>query len=60
MVRPHLAPFNNLGRLSNSDRNSDVCPRLDLLLMTYKTPNDPISWTTCLDRVKSEPPYIAA
>ena len=55
-----LLLFNDLGRLSNSDQNSAVCPQFDLLLTTYKTPNDPISWTRCLDRLKSEPDYIAA
>jgi hypothetical protein len=55
-----LLLFNDLGRLSNSDQNSAVCPQLDLLLTTYKTLNDPISWTRCLDRLKSEPAYIAA
>jgi hypothetical protein len=29
------------------------------LLTTYTTPNDPISWTRCLDLLKSEPAYIA-
>jgi hypothetical protein len=33
---------NDLGRLSNSDRNSDVCPQFDILLMTYKNPNEPV------------------
>jgi hypothetical protein len=37
-----------------------VCPQLELLLTTYNTPNDPISWTRCLDLLKSEPAYIAA
>ena len=55
-----LLLFNDLGRLSNSDQNSAVCPQFDLLLTTYKTLNDPISWTRCLDRLKSEPDYIAA
>jgi hypothetical protein len=55
-----LLLFNDLGRLSNSDQNSAVCPQLELLLTTYKTLNDPISWTRCLDHLKSEPAYIAA
>ena len=30
-----LLLFNDLGRLSNSDQNSPVCPQIELLLMTY-------------------------
>jgi hypothetical protein len=33
-----LLLFNDLGRLSNSDQNSAVCPQLDLLLMTSQNP----------------------
>jgi hypothetical protein len=55
-----LLLFNDLGRLSNSDQNSAVCPQLELLLTTYNTPNDPVSWTRCLELLRSEPAYIAA
>ena len=44
----------------NSDQNSAVCSQLELLLTTYNTPNDPISWTRCLDLLRSEPAYNAA
>jgi hypothetical protein len=37
-----------------------VCPQLELLLTTYNTPNDPISWTRCLNLLRSKPAYIAA
>ena len=55
-----LLLFNDLGRLCNSDQNSAVCPQLELLLTTYNTPTDSISWTRCLDLFRSEPTYIAA
>ena len=53
--------FNDIGRLTHTDQNQNVCSQIDILMISYGSPpSDPVSWNRCKDLLKAAPAYVAA